>query len=151
MPLPRLASLFLLLAAVSRASSLSLSPRLPAARTRPLRMMSRARYEDADDRRLSQGGSGGRYGATARSFSQLSDAEKRKTIAKRGFSEARYSTDSQRIRAEKLDAYLYNDEEATDGTIGKIIAGSMLVSIFSGLFGTWMYYGGDGLMAAARL
>ena len=36
--------------------------------------------------------------------------------------------------------------EPADGTVPKIIAGAMLISIFSGLAGVMMYYGGDGIM-----
>merc|ERR1711933_533149 len=41
-----------------------------------------------------------------------------------------------------------SEEEASDGTFGKIISGSALVSIFAGLIGVYIYYGGDGLLAA---
>ena len=38
--------------------------------------------------------------------------------------------------------------QASDGTFGKIISGSALVSIFGTLVAAYLYYGGDGLMAA---
>ena len=55
-------------------------------------------------------------------------------------------SESSRIRQAKLDAYINNDLEPADGTVPKIIAGAMLFSIFSGLAGVMMYYGGDGIM-----
>ena len=55
-------------------------------------------------------------------------------------------SESSRIRQAKLDAYINNDLEPADGTVPKIIAGAMLISIFSGLAGVMMYYGGDGIM-----
>ena len=62
---------------------------------------------------------------------------------------ARFSgLESQQIRKRNLEAYINSEEEASDGTFGKIISGSALVSIFAGLIGVYIYYGGDGLMAA---
>ena len=48
----------------------------------------------------------------------------------------------QEIRRKKLEAYLDNDLEPTDGTFGRVLAGTMLVIIFSLLFGVVQYYGG---------
>ena len=56
--------------------------------------------------------------------------------------------ESQQIRKRNLEAYINSEEEAADGTFGKIISGSALVSIFATLIGAYLYYGGDGLMAA---
>ena len=56
--------------------------------------------------------------------------------------------ESQQIRKRNLEAYINSEEEAADGTFGKIISGSALVSIFATLIGAYMYYGGDGLLAA---
>ena len=62
---------------------------------------------------------------------------------------ARFSgLESQQIRKRNLEAYINSEEEASDGTFGKIISGSALVSIFAGLIGVYIYYGGDGLMQA---
>ena len=62
---------------------------------------------------------------------------------------ARFSgLESQQIRKRNLEAYINSEEEASDGTFGKIISGSALVSIFAGLIGVYIYYGGDGLLAA---
>lgn len=98
-------------------------------RRMPVAVGMKARFEDAEDRRLSKGGSGGRYGKVASDpYVGL--------------------TESQRIRAMKVDAYLDNDLEAADGMIGKVIAGSMLITLFGLLFAVWSYYGADGLMAA---
>ena len=105
----------------------------------------KARYEDAEDRRLSQGGSGGRYGQIGGFGSLNNKAEKRSYLAKRGFNAP---LDSQMIRAQKLDAYLNNDLEATDGTFGKIMAGTFLLTLFGLLFAVFIYYGTDGLAAA---
>jgi hypothetical protein len=55
---------------------------------------------------------------------------------------------SQLIRKAKLEAYINSEEEASDGTFGKIISGSALLSIFGGLVGVYLYYGGDGLLTA---
>ena len=56
--------------------------------------------------------------------------------------------EGQQIRKKKLEAYINSEEEASDGTFGKIIAGSALLSIFGGLVGVYFYYGADGLMGA---
>jgi hypothetical protein len=93
------------------------------------RISMKARFEDAEDRRLSRGGSGGRFGNIATDpYKDMSD--------------------SQRKRAKKVEQYLDNDLEAADPLIGKIIAGSMLVTLFGLLFAVFAYYGVDGLMAA---
>ena len=55
--------------------------------------------------------------------------------------------EGQQIRKAKLEAYLDNDLDATDGTFGKIIAGSFLLVLFSLLGAVFFYYGGvDGLL-----
>ena len=88
----------------------------PSARSTALLM--RARYEDGEDKRLSQGGSGGGI------F--------RPNSSKKGVSYAYTNTESRRfsksdkgqmIRKAKLDAYIDNDLEPADPTFGKIIAG----------------------------
>ena len=93
------------------------------------------RFEDAEDKRISQGGSGGGIGRPNRF----------------GFPGAYTNTESRRfgsadpgqeIRRKKLEAYLDNDLEPTDGTFGRVLAGTMLVIIFSLLFGVVQYYGG---------
>ncbi len=94
----------------------------PAPLCRSLRRVEmKTRYADGDDMRLSAGGSGGRYGQI-------------------GKASTKSLTKSQRIRAEKVDAYLNSDEQGTSPLIGKIIAGSMLFTIFGLLFAAFMYY-----------
>lgn len=92
----------------------------------------RKRFEDAEDKRLSKGGSGGGIGTRAKgpvdSYAGL--------------------TESQRARAEKVEAYLDNDLEAADPLFGKIIAGCMLVVLLGGLIAIFLYYGADGLASA---
>lgn len=44
---------------------------------------------------------------------------------------------------------MYSEEDPTDGTIGRVIAGSLLLTIFGLLAAVYMYYGGaEGLVAA---
>ena len=52
------------------------------------------------------------------------------------------------VRKERLAAYLNNDEEAADKTFGKIIAGSLILTLIALLGGVVAYYGIDGLIAA---
>jgi hypothetical protein len=52
--------------------------------------------------------------------------------------------------ASQLEAYVYSEEEATDGTFGKIVAGSLLVTIAALLAGVMMYYGGTDALVSAR-
>mmetsp|Transcript_3862 Transcript_3862/g.6420 ORF Transcript_3862/g.6420 Transcript_3862/m.6420 type:complete len:134 (+) Transcript_3862:39-440(+) len=94
--------------------------------------MGRSRFEDGDDRRLSQGGSGGRFGKIARRVG-ISGTEA-------------FGTSD--IRKARLEAYVNSDEEAADPLIGKIIAGSFLVTLFGLLYAVFAYYGVDGLNAA---
>lgn len=69
--------------------------------------------------------------------------------AYRNTESARFSgLKSQQIRKKNLEAYINSEEEASDGTFGKIISGSALLSIFGGLIGVYIYYGGDGLLQA---
>ena len=104
----------------------------------------RSRIEDGDDRRLSQGGSGGRFGKIG--------GGGRKGDARRvgvGGTEKFGNTKSAQIRQAKLEAYVYSEEDPTDGTIGRVIAGSLLITIFALLAFVFSYYGGvDGLMDA---
>lgn len=86
----------------------------------------RVRFEDAEDKRLSKGGSGGRYGKNAA---------------------VQYAPGS---REAKVEAYLNNDLPSADGTITKIIAGSMLFTLLALLMAVYMYYGADGLVAATE-
>ena len=58
--------------------------------------------------------------------------------------------ETQQIRKRNLEAYLNSEEEASDGTFGKIISGAALLSIFGGLVGVYFYYGGDGLLRATE-
>ena len=67
-------------------------------------------------------------------------------VAYRNTESARFGgLESQQIRKRNLDAYINSEEEASDGTFGKIISGSALLSIFGGLIGIYFYYGGEGL------
>jgi hypothetical protein len=44
---------------------------------------------------------------------------------------------------------VYSEEDPTDGTIGRVIAGSLLLTIFGLLAAVYFYYGGaEGLVAA---
>jgi len=97
----------------------------------------RARYEDGEDRRLSQGGSGGRYGKTA-------------TGRKRAVGASRFGEGDNDIRRRRLEEYVNSNEEAADPLIGKIIAGSLLLTLFALLYGIYAYYGAEGLMAATQ-
>ena len=112
------------------------------------RVTMRKRYEDAEDKRLSQGGSGGGIGRPNKpGLGGLFGAG---GLAYRNTETARFGSadEGQQIRKRKLEAYLDNDLEATDGTFGKIIAGSFLVTLFSLLLGVFLYYGGmEGLMS----
>ena len=99
--------------------------------TNPAQM--RARYDDGDERRLSKGGSGGRFQASSKRLG-ISRTEK-------------YSNP---IRQKKLEEYVNSDLEAADPLIGKIIAGSALLTIFGLLFAVYAYYGADGLAAATQ-
>ena len=66
--------------------------------------------------------------------------------AYRNTESARFSgLETQQIRKRNLEAYINSEEEASDGTFGKIISGSALVSIFGGLLGVYFYYGGDSI------
>ncbi len=130
----RLALIVLLVAAPAQGLALrahaphgvTLSPR----RTTGVAM--KARFEDAEERRLSKGGSGGGIGTRARG-----PIDKYAGL-----------TESQRARAEKVDYYLNNDLEAADPLIGKIIAGSMLFTLLALLAAVFLYYGADGLASA---
>ena len=99
--------------AASSASALqlvaSLRPAPTSVSTSSISM--RARFDDAEDRRLSKGGSGGRFGKTA--------PKKNRALGVSGMDKYTQSD----IRQKKLDAYVNNDLEPTDGTISKIIAG----------------------------
>lgn len=93
----------------------------------------RSRYEDADERRLSKGGSGGRY-----------DANKKKRL---GVSRTE-AFGGNNIRQQRLEEYVNSDYAPADPLIGKIVAGSALLTIFGLLFAAYLYYGADGLSAA---
>ena len=111
------------------------------------------RYEDAEDKRLSQGGSGGGVGRPNQlgaRFGMGGNSYRNTETARFGFAGKGVADEGQLIRKQKLEAYLDNDLEASDGTFGKIIAGSLLFTIFGGLFAVYMYYGADGLMAATE-
>lgn len=101
-----------------------------------------SRYEDGEDRRLSQGGTGGGMGIRKGTGNSYRNTES-----------ARFGSadPGQQIRKEKLEAYINSEYEASDGTFGKIISGSLLVTIFGLFIGVYMYYGGDGLLTAARI
>ena len=58
------------------------------------------------------------------------------------------SDDSQRLRKQRLDAYINSTEEAADTTFAKIIAGSLIFVLIALLGGVVAYYGVDGLIAA---
>ncbi len=95
----------------------------------------RSRYEDADERRLSKGGSGGRYDAAANKKKRLGVS---RTEAFGG----------NNIRQQRLEEYVNSDYAPADPLIGKIVAGSALLAIFGLLFAAFAYYGADGLSAA---
>ena len=101
-----------------------------------------SRYEDGEDRRLSQGGLGG-----GNSLRKGTGNSYRNTESARFGS----ADPGQQIRKEKLEAYINSEYEASDGTFGKIISGSLLLSLFCLFIGVYQYYGADGLMTAARL
>jgi len=98
-----------------------------------------SRYEDGDDKRLSSGGSGSRWG-------RFGGGNKNKRLGVGGTE----SFASNNIRQQKLDAYVNNDYEAADRTFTKIIAGSFLVTLFTLLYGVYAYYGGEGLISATQ-
>ena len=99
-------------------------------------------YEDAEDKRLSQGGSGGASGTQSPARWQFWCLHKHRDCTIHG------RRQGQQIRAQKLEAYLDNDLEAADGSFGRALAGAALFCIFAGLFGVFQYYGGvDGLAA----
>ena len=54
----------------------------------------------------------------------------------------------QEIRKAKLDAYINSEAPAADKTFGKIIAGSLILTLIALLLGVVAYYGVDGLIAA---
>jgi len=73
-------------------------------------------------------------------------AEKKAPVG--GLDQAYFGKETSEIRQRKLESFLNSEEEATDGTFGKIMSGSALLSIFGGLVAVYFYYGGDGLMQA---
>ena len=52
------------------------------------------------------------------------------------------------IRKAKLDAYINSEAPAADKTFGKIIAGSLILTLIALLCGVVAYYGVDGLISA---
>ena len=54
----------------------------------------------------------------------------------------------QRIRKAKLEAYITSEEAPADKTIGKILSGSLILTILALLGGVVAYYGIDGLVFA---
>ena len=56
--------------------------------------------------------------------------------------------ESQRIRKERLEAYITSTEEGADKTFGKIISGSLILTLIALLLGVIAYYGVDGLIGA---
>merc|ERR1719230_1049074 len=95
----------LILVAAAGASALQLGSVLrPILTTSAISTIStismRARFEDAEDRRLSKGGSGGRYGKLA----------PKKALGVSGMDKYTQSD----IRQRKLDAYVNNDLDPTD-------------------------------------
>jgi len=54
----------------------------------------------------------------------------------------------QRIRKAKLEAYITSEEAPADKTSGKIISGSLILTILALLGGVVAYYGIDGLVFA---
>ena len=56
----------------------------------------------------------------------------------------------QRIRKAKLEAYITSEEAPADKTIGKILSGSLILTILALLGGVVAYYGIDGLVFAGR-
>ena len=115
-------------------ASLRLGSGVAAPRLARVSMISR--YEDGDEKRLSQGGGGGRYGNVGNN----------RRVGVSG-TDGWGTSKSQRIRQANLEAYVNSEEAPADGTIVKIIAGCALFSILGGLIGIYMYYGGDSIMA----
>ena len=73
---------------------------------------------------LSQGGTGGRFGDDR---SKASMAQREEGLRIREWQQQNrvtYAT-TYSIRQQKLDAYIENDLEATDGTFGKIMSGTV--------------------------
>ena len=56
--------------------------------------------------------------------------------------------EGQRIRKERLEAYITSTEEGADKTFGKIISGSLILTLIALLLGVIAYYGVDGLIGA---
>eukprot|EP00965_Chrysotila_dentata_P255107 6212104-Pleurochrysis_carterae.AAC.3 len=127
--------------------------RLAPAVTMPHLFM-RSRYEDGEDRRLSQ--------VRPKCFSYMSLNPAGKNLA------TSLAFESKRLRSSEcvhtclkethlhrctalttqLEAYVNSEEDAADPLIGKIIAGSLLLTIFGLLYAVYAYYGADGLSAA---
>ena len=114
---------------------------------RPSVIHMKKRYEDAEDKRLSQGGSGGgigqpnrrRGGGIGGGWGAYTNTESRRVMG---------ADKGQMIRQQKLEAYLDNDLEASDGTFGRALAGVTLFLLLGGLVGIFFYYGGvEGLAA----
>jgi len=80
-------------------------------------------------------------------LSKAKKVEKTKAVERMG-DQAYFGSEVSQIRQRKLEAFLNSEEEATDGTFGKIMSGSALLAIFGGLVAVYFYYGGDGLMQA---
>ena len=58
--------------------------------------------------------------------------------------------EGQRIRKQKLEAYLTSEEAPADKTFGKIIAGSLILTLIALLLGVIAYYGVDGMIMAGQ-
>lgn len=56
--------------------------------------------------------------------------------------------EGQRIRQKRLEEYINSDEDAADKTFGKIISGSLILTLIALLCGVVAYYGIDGLIFA---
>ena len=54
--------------------------------------------------------------------------------------------EGQRIRKQRLEAYINSDEAPADKTFGKIISGSLILVLIALLSGVVAYYGIDGLL-----
>ena len=59
--------------------------------------------------------------------------------------------EGQQIRKAKLDAYINSEAPAADKTFGKIIAGSLILTLIALLGGVVAYYGIDGLNYATTV
>ena len=131
-------------AALLAASAGALRVAAPA-RCSPVLM--RTRYTDGDERRLSMGGSG--KGMITDRFGGPKKRNKGRDLFGGSGVSRTEGFAANEIRQRNLEAYINSEEEPTDGFVPKLIAGTLLFTIFAGLGGVFLYYGGvDGLARA---